>query len=79
MTPVFFSEKVAEALSGETIHDRLSDLAALIHEATAAKEAGSGPPIEDLNIARRKWLDLYESVYGWGTQRPVIPDEEIAA
>lgn len=34
--------------------------AQLITAATIDKEFGSGPPMNDLNRARRAWLDAYE-------------------
>lgn len=58
----FFSEKVDECLSlpGAAGLDALRDL---IVEAQSDKEAGYGPPQDDLNRARRKWLDRYDAIY----------------
>lgn len=54
--PVFFDEKVrAELDRGD-----LTAAAQLITAATIDKEFGSGPPLDDLNRARRMWLDAYE-------------------
>lgn len=58
--PVFFSEHVSACIEGKSLDEALDALAALILEASADKEAGYGPPQDDLNKARRKWLDMYE-------------------
>ena len=59
----WFSERVDEclALGGDAALDALRKL---IDEAEADKDAGYGPPEHEINIARRKWLDLYERTYG---------------
>lgn len=59
----WFSERVNDCLALPS-DAALDALRALIDEAAADKQAGYGPPQHDINIARRKWLDLYESVYG---------------
>lgn len=58
----WFSERVADclALGGEAALDALRSL---IDEAEADKLAGYGPPKDDINCARRKWLALYEEIY----------------
>lgn len=63
LEPVFFSQKVDAAIAGKDEDAALSDLLALIQEAILDKEAGYGPPQEEINLARRKWLDLYEAIY----------------
>lgn len=63
LEPVFFSQKVDAAIAGKDEDAALSDLLALIQEAILDKEAGHGPPQEEINLARRKWLDLYETIY----------------
>lgn len=64
-TPGFhwFSERVTDCLVLPS-HDALTVLQRLIEEADADKHAGYGPPQDDINKARRKWLDLYQQVYG---------------
>lgn len=61
--PAFFSEKVDACIAGKSDADALTDLAELITDAAAAKDAGHGPPIHELNRARRKWLDIYERLH----------------
>ena len=61
--PVFFSQKVEAAIAGKDEDAALADLGALIQEAMFDKEAGYGPPQDEINLARRKWLDLYEAFY----------------
>ena len=59
----WFSEHVSDCLAlpaGEA----LTALAKLIEDAEADKRAGYGPPQDDINQARRKWLALYEETYG---------------
>ncbi|RWF41618.1 MAG: hypothetical protein EOS46_27890 [Mesorhizobium sp.] len=58
--PVFFSQKVDAAISGKPLNDQLAALGALIQEAQHDKEAGYGPPADDLRAARRRWLSLYD-------------------
>ena len=58
----WFSERVADCLAHPA--DRaLTDLAELIREAEADKADGFGPPQDDINRARRRWLDLYAQTY----------------
>lgn len=59
----WFSEKVDEcaALPGD---EALEALRELIDEAAAQKQAGYGPPQDEINRARRRWLALYEERYG---------------
>lgn len=59
----WFSEKVDEAatLGGE---DALDALLKLIDEADTQKKHGFGPPQDDINKARRKWLAIYDDFYG---------------
>jgi hypothetical protein len=59
----WFSELVDDALA-QGGHAALDSLRALIEEAEADKQAGYGPAQDDINRARRKWLDLYEQIYG---------------
>lgn len=61
---VFFSEHVDAAISGKSPDEALDALRKLIDEATIAKEFGSGPPMDELNRARRKWNDIYARHYG---------------
>ena len=58
----WFSQKVDDCLSvgGDAALDTLRKL---IDEAEADKLAGYGPPQDDINRARRKWLALYETIY----------------
>ncbi len=58
----WFSEHVDDcvALGGDAALDTLRKL---IDEAEADKLAGYGPPQDDINRARRKWLALYEGIY----------------
>jgi hypothetical protein len=59
-TPTFFSEKVDAAIVGKALDDQLTALGALIQEAQHDKDAGYGPPADELRAARRRWLNLYE-------------------
>lgn len=54
--PVFFDEHVRVLLNV----GKLDEAARLILIATTDKEFGSGPPLDDLNKARRAWLAAYE-------------------
>lgn len=58
----WFSESVDEclALGGDAALDALRKL---IDEANADKDAGYGPPEHDINIARLKWLALFNEIY----------------
>jgi hypothetical protein len=58
----WFSQQVDDclALGGE---DALDALRKLIDEAEADKLDGYGPPQDDINRARRKWLALYDEIY----------------
>jgi hypothetical protein len=58
----WFSERVDDclALGGDAALDALRKL---IDEAEADKQAGYGPSQDDINIARRKWLALYDEIY----------------
>ena len=58
----WFSESVDEclALGGDAALDALRKL---IDEANADKDAGYGPPEHEINIARRKWIALYDEIY----------------
>lgn len=67
----WFSERVNDCLALPA-DEALTSLRALIDEADADKRDGFGPPQHDINLARRKWLDLYASIYG-------RPDKENAA
>lgn len=59
----WFSERVDDCLA-LPVDEALNALRKLIDEAEADKRDGYGPPREDLNRARRRWLDLYERTYG---------------
>lgn len=59
----WFSERV-EACLAKPATDALESLSALILDASADKRDGFGPPQDDINRARRKWLALYEQTYG---------------
>lgn len=58
----WFSGKVDDCLThgGDAALDALRKL---IDDAEADKLAGYGPPRDDINCARRKWLALYEEIY----------------
>lgn len=58
----WFSERVGDCLK-LPVEDALSSLAKLITDAELDKQAGYGPPADDINKARRKWLDLYNRTY----------------
>ena len=59
----WFSERVDDCLALPA-DAALDALRKLIDEAEADKQAGYGPPRDDINRARRKWLDRYEHHYG---------------
>ena len=59
----WFSERVDDCLALPA-DEALDALRKLIDEAEADKRDGYGPPREDINRARRRWLDLYERTYG---------------
>ena len=59
----WFSELVDDA-AAQGGQAALDNLRALIDEAVADKEAGYGPCQDDINRARRKWLAIYETIYG---------------
>lgn len=61
IAPVFFSEKVDAAISGKSLDAQLAALAALIQDAQHDKDAGYGPPADELRAARGKWLALYDA------------------
>lgn len=59
----WFSERVADCLA-LPVDEALADLAQLITDAAADKMAGYGPPLDDINKARRQWMALFERHYG---------------
>lgn len=59
----WFSERV-EACLAKPVTEALESLSTLILDASADKRDGFGPPQDDINRARRKWLALYEQTYG---------------
>lgn len=58
----WFSERVDDCLA-LPVDQALDALRKLIDEADADKRDGFGPPQDDINKARRKWLALYEQTY----------------
>ena len=67
LDPVFFAGQVRSILAAGD----LDTAASLIMEASEAKERGFGPPLDDLNRARRAWLNAYERIAA-----PAIIDHE---
>ena len=63
-TPVFFSEKVAAAIEGKTDDEALQIIASMIADTQFAKQEGSGPPQDEINQARRLFLNIYARLYG---------------
>lgn len=61
--PVFFSQKVDAALKGKGEFAQLDILAEMILDAEDQKQRGYGPSQDEINRARRRWLDIYESTY----------------
>ena len=66
-TPVFFSQVADAAIRGKEPLEQLENLQRLVDEAQSAKEAGSGPPLDEINIVRRRFVriasELYRGVY----------------
>jgi len=62
MTFRWFSERVSDCLALPA-DQALDALRKLIDDAEADKQAGYGPSQDDINRARRQWLDLYERTY----------------
>ncbi|MGX9120293.1 hypothetical protein ACWTU6_27060 [Mesorhizobium sp. BHbsci] len=60
---VFFSEEVAAAIKGKAPLDQLEIIRNLVDEADAAKQAGSGPPLDDINAARRLYIRIAGELY----------------
>lgn len=58
----WFSQRVDDCLALPA-DEALAALRSLIEEADADKLCGYGPSQDDINQARRKWLDLYEQTY----------------
>lgn len=58
----WFSERVDDCLK-LPVEEALSSLEKLITDAEFDKQAGYGPPADDINRARRKWLDLYNRTF----------------
>lgn len=59
----WFSERVSDCLALPA-DEALASLRDLIEAAEADKRDGYGPSQDDINKARRRWLDLYASIYG---------------
>ncbi|MER8827195.1 hypothetical protein NKH73_13995 [Mesorhizobium sp. M0938] len=72
--PIFFSQQVDAAIAGKPLDEQLTALAELIQEAQRDKEAGYGPPADELRAARRRWLTLYET---WAAEN--LPSRRNAA
>lgn len=62
--PVFFSENVVAAIAGKSDDDALQTVANMIADAQFAKQQGSGPPLDEINQARRLYLNIYARMYG---------------
>lgn len=71
--PVFFSQKVDQMIAGKPLDDQLTALGALIQDAQHDKDAGYGPPADELRAARRKWLSLYDD---WAANNLEIPERK---
>lgn len=59
----WFSQRVDDCLRLPA-DEAMTALHRLIDDADADKRDGFGPPQDDINKARRKWLDLYNRTYG---------------
>lgn len=59
----WFSQKVDDCLAMDS-EAALGALRELITNAELDKAEGYGPPADDINSARRKWLALYDELYG---------------
>lgn len=59
----FFPQKVDAALKGRDAFDQMNVLAEMILDAEDQKQRGYGPPQDEINRARRRWLAIYESTY----------------
>lgn len=62
-SPVFFSEKAFAAIEGKEPLDQLMTLDAMVREAEADKAAGSGPPRDEIDIVRRRFVRIYKENY----------------
>lgn len=62
--PVFFSDKVIAAIDGLTDEQALIKIAEMIADAQFAKQEGSGPSQDEINQARRLYLNTFERIYG---------------
>lgn len=60
----FFLERCQAFIEGLTPAEKLDRLAAMIANAQLDKDAGHGPPQDEINAARRLWLNLYNQLYG---------------
>lgn len=61
--PILFTQRIDFAIAGKEPMQQLDIIAAMIADAEADKEEGYGPPQSDITSARRRWLDIYDSIY----------------
>lgn len=61
---VFFSVACRRAIEGKPAEEALNILREAIEDAQFAKLRGEGPPLHEINEARRLWLGIYAMQYG---------------
>jgi hypothetical protein len=60
---VFFSEAAANAIEGKPPLEQLEILQRMVDEAAFAKSTGSGPPLDEINIVRRRYIRIASDLY----------------
>lgn len=61
--PVFLSEIAEHAIKGKEPLEQLATLQKLVDDASFAKEQGSGPPVDEINVLRRRYIRIAEDAY----------------
>lgn len=70
-TPGWLTERLERAIAGKEPQEQLTIIEELIKQAERDKQAGYGPPQDEINAARRKWLRIYDEHLA-----PVLIDAE---
>ena len=68
---VFFTERLERAIAGKEPQEQLTIIEELKKQAERDKQAGYGPPQDEITAARRKWLRIYDEHLA-----PVLIDAE---
>ncbi|MGO4641677.1 hypothetical protein AB4Z43_24870 [Mesorhizobium sp. 2RAF45] len=63
MLSPFFSDRALRAIEGKQPLDQLDLLREYVEQAERDKQAGYGPPEDDINIVRRRFIRIASEIY----------------